>query len=74
MTQPTVGFVLLTHNNPVQVLRLITTLNRLFNYPPIVCHHDFSKSELPTESLTSNVSFVHPYFKALLNQGMEVDY
>jgi hypothetical protein len=36
MTQPTVGFVLLTHNNPVQVLRLIATLNRLFNYPPIV--------------------------------------
>lgn len=73
MTQPTVGFVLLTHNNPVQVLRLITTLNRLFNYPPIVCHHDFSKSVLPTESLTSNVSFVHPYFKTAWSRFSVLD-
>lgn len=60
---PTVGFILLTHNKPYQIIRLVSTLNRMFDCPPIVCHHDFSKSELHTNSLAGNVSFVHPHLQ-----------
>jgi Core-2/I-Branching enzyme len=59
----TVGFILLTHNRPHQIIRLVTVLNCMFDYPPIVCHHDFSKSDLPTETLTKNVSLVHPHLQ-----------
>jgi len=55
-----VGFVLLTHNKPMQVVRLIKTLNRMFDAPQIVCHHDFSQSNIPTELFRANVSFVRP--------------
>ena len=60
---PTVGFILLTHNKPHQIVRLASTLNRMFDYPPIVCHHDFSKSDLPINSLAGDVSFVHPHLQ-----------
>jgi Core-2/I-Branching enzyme len=60
---PTVGFILLTHNRPHQITRLVKVLNHMFDYPPIVCHHDFSKSDLPTEALTKNVSLVHPHLQ-----------
>lgn len=60
---PTVGFVLLTHNKPHQTIRLIGTLNRMFDEPPIVCHHDFSKSEFPKDTLPKNVSLVLPYLE-----------
>ena len=33
-----IGFVLLTHANTPQVRRLIGTLDRMFDAPPIVCH------------------------------------
>jgi Core-2/I-Branching enzyme len=59
---PTVGFVLLTHNKPHQVVRLVDTLNRMFDRPPIACHHDFSKCDLP-EDIASNISFVHPHLQ-----------
>jgi hypothetical protein len=58
--QPPLGFVLLTHNKPHQVIRLIETLNRMFDHPPIVCHHDFSKSQLP-DNLPDNVTLVRPH-------------
>jgi hypothetical protein len=62
---PTIGFVLLTHNKPHQILRLISTLNHLFDHPPIACHHDFSKCNLPDNQITSKVNFVKPH----LNTG-----
>lgn len=55
-----VGFVLLTHGNPPQILRLVDTLNRMFHQPAIVCHHDFSKCELPLAEFSPNLSFVRP--------------
>ena len=58
-----IGFILLTHNKPHQVIRLIGTLNRMFDYPQIVCHHDFSKSDLPLGSLSKNVSIVQPHLQ-----------
>jgi Core-2/I-Branching enzyme len=60
---PAIGFILLTHNKPDQVIRLIATLNRMFDNPPIVCHHDFSKSEFPVDMLTKNVSLVSPHLQ-----------
>ncbi len=61
--RPTVGFILLTHNQPNQIVRLVTALNRMFNYPLIVCHHDFSKTHFPTDMLTQNVVLVRPHLQ-----------
>ncbi len=55
-----IGFVLLTHNNPEQIRRLIGRLNKMFDEPPITCHHDFAKCSLPVEVFPGNVSFVLP--------------
>ena len=55
------GFVLLTHNKPYQMLRLVTRLNTMFDEPPIVCHHDFAKCPLPEGFLPANVEFVRPH-------------
>lgn len=54
------GFVILSHANPDQVLRLIRTLNQMYNEPPIAWHHDFSQSTLGTRKLPPNVSIVRP--------------
>ena len=55
-----IGFVILTHSPPPQVVRLIHRLNEVYQDPPIVLHHDFS--QCPGEfSLPSNVKIVDPY-------------
>src|SRR4051812_22514736 len=55
-----IGFVILTHSNPPQIMRLIRCLNAIYANPPIVLHHDFSKC--PAEfSLPSNVKIVEPH-------------
>jgi hypothetical protein len=59
----TIGFILLTHSNPEQFLRLTGRLNQLFNFPPIVCHHDFSQCDLPLDRATPNLSFVQPHVR-----------
>jgi len=58
-----VSFVLLTHNKPQQIVRLIKTLNRMFDCPPIACHHDFSISNLVFGDVLKNVSFVRPHIQ-----------
>jgi hypothetical protein len=58
---PSIGFILLTHRDESQILRLVDRLNALFGYPPIVCHHDFSQSSLLGSRFTSNVRFVQPH-------------
>lgn len=58
-----IGFILLTHTKPLQIYRLINTLNRMFNYPLIVCHHDFSKCDLSVDNLTKNVLVVRPHLQ-----------
>jgi len=55
------GFVILTHDNPPQILRLINRLVSMFGNPPIVCHHDFSKCDLDTNLFPPNVTFVQPH-------------
>ena len=58
-----IGFILLTHRNPPQIHRLIDHLNKMFNYPTIVCHHDFSKCDLSVDNLPKNISFVRPHIE-----------
>jgi hypothetical protein len=56
-----IGFAILTHNEPEQLLRLVKTLSAMFAVPPIVCHHDFSKCSLAEALFPPNVRFVHPH-------------
>jgi hypothetical protein len=58
-----IGFVLLTHEKPRQVVRLVNRLNEMFDEPPIVCHHDFSKCDFSGFALPRNLSFVRPYLE-----------
>lgn len=55
-----IGFVLLSHREPAQLLRLVTTLNRLYDDPPIACHHDVGQCPLDTAAFPANVRFVAP--------------
>ena len=45
----TIGFAVLSHEQPTQIARLVRTLNQLFNDPPISIHHDQSKSNLKAQ-------------------------
>ena len=56
-----IGFLLLTHANEDQALRLAKTLTAVFGDPPIVCHHDFSQTYIETSRFPSNVRFVRPH-------------
>lgn len=58
-----IGFVILSHNNPQQLLRLVRCLQRIYNNPPIVCHHDFGQCPLRREDFPSDVRFVSPFVK-----------
>ena len=57
-----IGFILLTHANPEQSLRLVRGLNLLYDEPPIVCHHDFSQCALDKSLFPRNVRFVDPHY------------
>jgi len=63
ITSTSIGFILLTHTKPIQIHRLINKLNSMFNYPQIVCHHDFSKCDLSVDTLSKNISFIHPHLQ-----------
>jgi hypothetical protein len=58
-----IGFVLLTHANPAQALRLVDVLNRMFDRPQIACHHDFSQYPLSMDLFPLNVRFVQPHIE-----------
>ncbi len=58
-----IGFVLVTYDKPAQLLRLIRRLIELYDNPPIVCHHDFSKSSLEGFDFPEQVRFVQPYME-----------
>ena len=61
--KPPIGFVILVNPfNPLeQTARLIRTLNRMFDYPPIACHHDFGQNPQFIENCPANVRLVHPH-------------
>lgn len=55
------AFVILSHNNPGQLLRLTQTLSRLYNDPCIVCHHNFTMCPLDEDNFPANCEFLHPH-------------
>lgn len=55
-----IGFVILSHRDPAQLLRLVATLNRLYDDPPIACHHDRAQSAIDVRAFPDNVRFVDP--------------
>ena len=57
-----VGFVLLSHSDPDQVLGLANVLTELYKGPPIVLHHDFGQTPLDKDLFPPNVRFVEPHF------------
>ncbi len=57
----TIGFAVLSYNEPAQLRRLVTTLNGMFGAPPVVCHHNFSQCALDEAQFPPNVRFVHPH-------------
>ena len=59
----TIGFVILSHNNPQQLHRLVLCLRRVYDGPPIVVHHDFSQSKLQRQDFPSDVNFVTPHVR-----------
>ena len=59
----TIGFVLVTYDKPAQLLRLVRRLMKLYDNPPIVCHHDFSKCSLDGFDFPKEVTFVRPHIE-----------
>jgi len=58
-----IGFVILINpRSPLeQSERLIRTLNRMFDHPPIACHHDFGQNPRFIENCPHNVQLVRPH-------------
>jgi hypothetical protein len=52
---------MLTHSEPEQIRRLVSTLSRMFDRPNIAIHHDFSQCPLDESRFPDNVRFVHPW-------------
>lgn len=60
-SRPPIGFVILSHRAPDQLHRLVGTLGRLYDDPPIVCHHDFGQTPLDRDRFPSNIRFVEDW-------------
>lgn len=58
-----IGFVILSHNNPQQLLRLVRCLQRIYDNPPIAIHHDIGQSPLRRNDFPSDVRFALPHVK-----------
>jgi hypothetical protein len=56
-----IGFAILSHNEPGQLLRLAQSLNAMFGEPAIVCHHNFGRCSFDETLFPTNVRFVHPH-------------
>src|ERR1017187_4885611 len=60
---PAIGFVLVSHDKPAQLLRLVRRLMKLYGNPPIVCHHDFTLCSLDGFAFPKEVMFVRPHIE-----------
>ncbi len=67
MSRP-IGFVILSHANPSQLLRLVQSLRRVYDNPPMVCHHDFTQCPFFPDEFPSEVRFVSPHVKTRWGQ------
>src|SRR6185437_7916742 len=56
-----IGFIILSHSNPSQLLRLVRTLLKAYDEPSIVCHHDFGQCPFSPDDFPSSVQFVSPH-------------
>jgi hypothetical protein len=56
-----IGFVVVSHANPEQLLRLTRRLESMFPGSQISCAHDFGQTPLDSRSYPAAVSFVQPY-------------
>jgi hypothetical protein len=63
-----IGFVILSHDNPQQLRRLIRCLQQVYDNPPIAVHHDRSQSQLHQSDFSSDVKFVIPHVKTRWGQ------
>jgi hypothetical protein len=54
------GFVILSHSNPHQLLRLCNRLETMFGGCSIACHHDFDQSSVDLSRFSREVAFVTP--------------
>ena len=48
-----IGFVIISHNYPQQLLRLVRCLQRNYNNPPIAIHHDLGQSQIRRDDFPS---------------------
>jgi hypothetical protein len=55
-----IGFVVLSHDNPKQLLRLTERLLRSFRGCSIVCHHDLERCPISLAQFPAGVAFVQP--------------
>lgn len=62
-TLPTLGFVMLSFNQPDQTLFLCRRLTELFEGCTIALHNDFGKCDLDRKQLPRSVHLVEPWFK-----------
>ncbi len=71
--QPTIGFTLVTHNNPEQILHLCRRLGAMFGDPPIALHHDFSQADLDRSVFPTNVTFVKNWHRTRWGDAAVLD-
>jgi hypothetical protein len=57
----TIGFVILSHSNPEQLLQLTRRIGSMFPDAKISCAHDFGQTPLDPGSYPTFVSFVRPH-------------
>jgi Core-2/I-Branching enzyme len=57
---PRLSFLILSHEQPAQVSRLISTLTHLYDRPLIVCHHDTRRSAPPAVSGANLIVLPNP--------------
>jgi hypothetical protein len=58
-----IGFVILSHNQPEQLERLVRRLVHVYHEPAIAIHHDFGQSQVQLANFPSNATFVSPHIK-----------
>ena len=56
-----IGFVILSHSNPQQLLQLTLRIGSMFSDAKISCAHDFGQASLNRASYPSFVSFLRPH-------------
>lgn len=70
---PFLGFALVTHNQPQQTAYLCHRLSAMFDDPPIVIHHDYSKSHLDPSTLPLQTRIVKNWVTTRWGEATVID-